>query len=129
MADKCKEEKKALEKAQRALDKEEGLMGDSEEKAEALEAAAQRELGSIGECIEGGVWSPPAGGGMRWYTEGELDEKCVIDKWISAYEVLDAARAWRVVAEQHRGMLTQMREDEKLAKDVYCDCLNREGPR
>ena len=132
MADPCEKEKKALETATDRRDTAEGRFNDLELEIEEWEEEAQRALGSTGECIEP-LWHGPSAGGMRWHTEGEytLDENCVIDKWVYAWKLLDAAQRTRSgsVYQDYLARLEVMRNDEEFRKEAYCDCLNRERPR
>jgi hypothetical protein len=130
VAEKCEKEKKAYDKATARCDMAEGRLNDLEFEIQEWEAEAERALGSIGECNK--EWTPLSPGGMRSHTEGHyrLDEKCVIDQWVYAYKLLDAARRWRSgsVYMDYLTRLEQMREDEERRKDAYCACLNGETP-
>jgi hypothetical protein len=131
VADPCKDEKKALDDATKEREIAEDRLGDWEERIEEWEAEAERALGSTGDCIEP-LWHGPSAGGMRWHTEGEytLDEQCVVDLWIYASKLLEAAREFRSgsVYLDLWARLEVMQAEEEHRKAAYCDCLNGETP-
>jgi hypothetical protein len=124
VADKCENEKKALDEAEKERDNFEYWTNKMDKNADEWEAEAQQELGSIDECIKPD-WQPPlTPGGMRWATEYLLDEQCVIDKWVNAHDLLKGALNAR---EQAGDFMVEwdrwMGEADKREKK-YCDCLN-----
>ena len=131
MSEPCEREKKALDTATARRDTAEGRLNDLEFEIQEWEAEAQRALGSTSECIQP-LWHTGSGG-LRWHTEGEytIDEQCVIDKWVYASKLLEAARERRSgsVYNDYWARLEAMRGDEEVRKAAYCDCLNRERPR
>ena len=126
MAEKCDKEKKALAKATKERDMAEGRFNELELEAQDWEAEALRALGSTGNCIKP-VWHTGSGG-MRWHTEGEntIDEQCVIDLWVYAWKLLDAAERRRSDSFYLDlwARLETLRVEEEHRKDVYCNCLN-----
>lgn len=124
VADKCENEKKALDEAEKESANFEYWTKRMDKSADEWEAEAQQELGSIGECT-GATWSPPAGGGMRWLTWGEdLDEKCVIDKWVNAHELLKDALNAREKADEYMPEWQRWDDEAHKREKKYCDCLN-----
>jgi hypothetical protein len=127
VADPCEKEKKALDKATKERDKAEGRLAYWDERIEGWVEEAQRALGSIGECnIE---WGPRSPGGMR-VGHHRLDEQCVIDQWLYAWKLLEAAREFRS-GSVYLDLLTRvevMREEEEFRKAAYCACVNGETP-
>jgi hypothetical protein len=126
VAEKCEREKKALDEAAKQRDIAEGLFNDREYEIQDWETEARRALGSTGECLKP-VWHTGSGG-LRWHTEGEntLDEQCVIDKWIYAWKLLDAAERFRSgsVYRDLWARLEAWRTQEEDRKERYCKCLN-----
>ena len=127
MAEKCKREKKALDKAIREREKAEGRLGYWDEQFEEWEAEAQRALGSaVSDCTR--VHWVPVGEG--WRSEQRLDEECLVDRWLYAYKLLDAAQRFREgsVYVDLWARLEAMRSEEEFRKDAYCACVNGETP-
>ena len=125
MADECKDEKKALDEAEKERDNFEDWMKKMDENAKEWEAEAEQELGSTGECIEP-LWHTSAGG-MRSHTEGEytVDEKCVIDKWVHAHELLEDALKAREQAGDFMVEWDRWMDEADKREKKYCDCLNQ----
>jgi hypothetical protein len=132
VADKCEKEKKALDKAAARSDAAEGRLNYWDDRIGEWEAEAERALGLTGECIEP-LWHGPSAGGMRWHTEGEytVDEQCVIDLWVYASKLLEAAREFRSgsLYMDYLTRLEMMRDEEEHRKAAYCECLDRERDR
>jgi hypothetical protein len=117
VADKCKSEKKALDKATKERDIAEGRFWEWERTIEGWEAEAERALGSaISDCTD---------------SEQRLDETCVIERWIYAYKLLDAAQRFRLPGSGYFDSwldFEEAREEEESRKDAYCACVNGETP-
>jgi hypothetical protein len=122
VADKCENEKKALDEAERNSATFEDWMNKLDKSAAEWEAEAQQELGSIGKCSEP-VWSEPSEGGMRVGTEQDF-EKCVIDKWIKAHELLKDALNARENADEYRPEWQRWEYEAHKREKKYCDCRN-----
>jgi hypothetical protein len=116
VAERCKREKKALDKATRERDKAEGRLASWEQEIQGWEAEAQRALGSaISDCTD---------------SQQRLDEACVIERWVYAYKLLDAAQRFRAgsVYTDLWARLEVTRSEEEFRKDAYCACMNGETP-
>jgi len=127
VADDCTKKKEALDKATKERDKAEGRLNTLEFEIQEWEAEAQRALGSIGQCnIE---WGPRSPGGMR-VGYHRLDEQCVIDQWLYAWKLLEAARERRSRSDyrDYLGILETLRVEEEHQKAAYHACLNGETP-
>ena len=126
MADECKDEKKALDEAEKERDNFEYWMEKNDENADKWTAEAEQELGSTGECIKP-LWHGPSATGMSWHTEGEywLDEQCVIDKWIHAQDLLNGALNARERAGDYMVEWDRWMDEADKREKKYCDCLNQ----
>jgi hypothetical protein len=132
VAEKCEKEKKALDNATKERDKAEGRLEYWNERIGGWEAEAERALGSANSDCTKPLWHGPSAGGMRWHTEGEywLDEECVIDRWVYASKLLEAAREFRSgsVYIDYLGRFEIMQDEEERRKAAYCACVNGETP-
>jgi hypothetical protein len=110
VADKCKNQKNALDRAKRASERGFDRLLDKEREAMRHSAEAARELGSIGNCID---------------IQGQLQTDCLADKLARAHYAVDqAVMAWRE-RDRYLDEWLDAVVEEKEREDKYCDCMNR----